>query len=88
MCYNVMKQSNWKEEKLKYTRCTSMNIPVVSSRLFYKIAHTVRDRHLAPCILKEIKGDNALVEIPEDSGLTMEAPIKDFFFLNGSNCKR
>ena len=78
-----MIQSNWKDEKLKYTRCMALNIPVVSSRLFYKFAHTIRDKHLVPCTLQEIRADKILVTIPEGSKGTMEAPMKDFFFLNG-----
>jgi hypothetical protein len=78
-----MNKSNWKDEKLKYTRCSALNTPAVNTRLFYKIAHTIRDRHLAPCTLKEVDGDEFIVQILEgcEQG-TMKAPIKDFFLLN------
>jgi len=78
-----MNKSNWKEEKLKYTRCSALNIPAVSTRLFYKIAHTIRDRHLAPCTLKEVHENGFTVYFGDNPEHTMGiCPYGDFFLLN------
>lgn len=77
-----MKTNNWREEKLKYTKCSVLNIPVVSTRLFYKFAHTIRDKHLAPCKLIEVNGGKLTVQFGEDERATMEDKIQNFFTLN------
>jgi len=77
-----MNKSNWKEEKLKYTKCSVLNIPIVSTRLFYKFAHTIRDKHLAPCKLLEVYGNKFKVQFGDDERMTMEDKIGNFFILN------
>lgn len=77
-----MNKGNWKEEKLKYTKCSVLTIPDVSTRLFYKIAHTIRDKHLAPCKLIKVIGDKLLVQFGNDERMTMEDKIGNFFALN------
>lgn len=72
---------SWRKEKEKYEKCNSSNIPNIGGRLFYKFAHTIRDKHLAPCKLMEVNGDKITVSIPPNTKGIMEAPIKDFFML-------
>jgi hypothetical protein len=79
---NKMNKDNWRLEKLKYTRCTALNIHNVSTRLFYKFAHTIRDKHLAPCQLLKINGDKILVHMAYDEKATMEDKVGNFFYLN------
>ena len=78
----MIKNQNWKLEKLKYTRCTALNIHNVKTSLFYKFAHTIRDKHLAPCYLLEIKKGKILVQIGKDKRATLEDKFGNFFFLN------
>lgn len=68
--------STWKDEKKKYIRLSMSNIPDIGSSLYYKFAHTIRDKHLAICELIEVKEDKLVVDI---NGGLMEANIKDFF---------
>lgn len=77
-----MNKNNWRDEKLKYTKCSVLNIPVVSTRLFYKFAHTIRDKHLAPCKLIGVNGNSLIVQFGEDKRQTMEDNIQNFFILN------
>lgn len=72
---------SWRKEKEKYIKCTSSNLPEVGSGLFYKIAHTIRDKHLAPCKLMEVNGEKITVSIPPDTKGIMEDSIKNFFML-------
>jgi hypothetical protein len=49
---NNMNKTNWREEKLKYTRCSALNIPAVSTRLFYAL-QAVCDNRTAHALVKK-----------------------------------
>ena len=77
-----MENNNWENEKLKYKQCSALNMPNVSTRLFYKFGHTIRDRNLAECHLIEMKNDKLKVYFGKSKKSTMTAKLTHFFTLN------
>lgn len=76
-----MKNGNWKNEKLQYTRCSELNVPAVGADIFYKWAHTIRNKHLAPCTSKEVHKNGLTVFLGDSPEQTMGiVPFGDFFF--------
>lgn len=78
----ITEEPKWKLEKFKYTKCTALNIADVSTRLFYKFGHTIRDKYMAECKLVEVNGDKATVYFGNDPKATMTDKISKFFSVN------
>lgn len=82
-----MKKDSWKSEKLKYSKCIGKIKPQIKDTIFYKFAHTIRDKHLAKCTVKEVKDNSFVVYFGKDERFDMEA-VKSHFFILNDGCVR
>ena len=77
--------NNWKEERLKYTRCSLSKKPTSNDELYYKYENDkIRDSSLHKCILVKTHTNGIFFHFGDD---IVFGPLRftNFFILNKPN---
>jgi len=79
--------NNWKEERLKYTRCSSLNKPIVGDKLYYKYKKSKsNDYKMVLITLLEVCDNGVWVCFGNDYNIRFGIfDFKDFYILNENN---
>ena len=77
--------NNWKEDKLKYKKCSSLNKPTISDELYYKY-HKNYDYKMVLITLLEVCDNGIYVCFGNDYNIRFGIfDFKDFYILNKNN---